>query len=456
MFPIVYYFRPFTVGTHRFPAIRSVAQISLNSYDNQTILEKGSFDRLQRWLLRKLVRRPRTLSVQRERSQELAEHWLSWCRTYLTQQRLRGASDLATSYRRFQDFYERYSLMNVFYWTFVGDRLIETLDDLLSTYIKDSVVRRRVLIDLTTPDEPSFIQSEERALARLARRSTRERLSAAAARHSARFGWIPWNYVGPTFWTPTAIMRRLHKLGNGAVVLKAMDQHLRNVRIARRSAERRWTLPGNIVTIAEAARTQAIMQDDKKCVTTEAHYYLHFLHQEAGRRLRIPWRSLYYASFDEIIAALDGVAMPDLGARGRHSVILIAGGKIQPVVGRSAERWIRSLWHGPAASVSTLRGTPAAQGVITAKVKVVMTLRDIAKVKKGDILVTQMTTPEFIPAMKLAGAFVTDEGGLTSHAAIVARELHKPCVVGTKHATQVFKDGDRVEVDANKGVVRKL
>ena len=65
-----------------------------------------------------------------------------------------------------------------------------------------------------------------------------------------------------------------------------------------------------------------------------------------------------------------------------------------------------------------------------------------------------MTTPDYIPAMKKAAAFVTDEGGITCHAAIIAREMKKPCIVGTKIATQILHDGDLVEVDADKGVVR--
>jgi pyruvate,water dikinase len=77
-------------------------------------------------------------------------------------------------------------------------------------------------------------------------------------------------------------------------------------------------------------------------------------------------------------------------------------------------------------------------------------------VKKGEILIASMTRPEFLPAMQKAAAFVTDEGGITSHAAIVSREMKKPCIIGTKIATKVFKDGDMVEVDANKGIVRKL
>ena len=67
-----------------------------------------------------------------------------------------------------------------------------------------------------------------------------------------------------------------------------------------------------------------------------------------------------------------------------------------------------------------------------------------------------MTFPNFIPAMEKAAAFVTDEGGILCHAAIVARELKKPCVVGTNISTQILKDGDMIEVDADNGVVRIL
>lgn len=67
-----------------------------------------------------------------------------------------------------------------------------------------------------------------------------------------------------------------------------------------------------------------------------------------------------------------------------------------------------------------------------------------------------MTSVDFVPIMKRASAFVTDEGGITSHASIVSREMNKPCIIGTKIATQVLKDGDLVEVDANNGVVKIL
>lgn len=100
-----------------------------------------------------------------------------------------------------------------------------------------------------------------------------------------------------------------------------------------------------------------------------------------------------------------------------------------------------------------ISGNIAFKGKVVGIVKIVKTPNDVDKVKEGDILVSQMTFPAFIVAMRRAVAFVTDEGGITCHAAIVAREMKKPCIIGTKIATKVLKDGDLVEVDAERGIV---
>ena len=103
-----------------------------------------------------------------------------------------------------------------------------------------------------------------------------------------------------------------------------------------------------------------------------------------------------------------------------------------------------------------VKGVVAYAGVAKGYVKVVTKIEEIDKVKAGDVMVTFMTAPSHITAMKRAAAFVTDEGGITCHAAIVAREMKKPCIIGTKIATKVLKDGDFVEVDALKGIVKIL
>lgn len=103
-----------------------------------------------------------------------------------------------------------------------------------------------------------------------------------------------------------------------------------------------------------------------------------------------------------------------------------------------------------------VKGSIAWKGKVKGKVRKIMQTSEVGKLKEGEILVTNMTIPAYLLAMKKASAFVTDEGGITCHAAIIAREMRKPCIIGTKIATQVFKDGDMVEVDADNGVVRKI
>lgn len=89
-------------------------------------------------------------------------------------------------------------------------------------------------------------------------------------------------------------------------------------------------------------------------------------------------------------------------------------------------------------------------------VKILESHKENDKLKKGEILVVSMTTPDFISAMEKAAAIITDEGGITCHAAIISRELGIPCIIGTKIATKVLKDGDYVEVNANTGIITKL
>ncbi len=106
--------------------------------------------------------------------------------------------------------------------------------------------------------------------------------------------------------------------------------------------------------------------------------------------------------------------------------------------------------------IKEIKGATAMGGRVRGGVKVVIDIKQLKKVKDGDILVAPMTTPHFLSVIKKSAAIVTDEGGVTCHAAIVARELDIPCVIGTKIATKVLKDGDMVEVDATRGIVKKI
>lgn len=126
------------------------------------------------------------------------------------------------------------------------------------------------------------------------------------------------------------------------------------------------------------------------------------------------------------------------------------------LVGRKADLMMKDIPQASKIDVSELKGQCGSLGKAIGVVKLVFRPHDIAKMNKGDILVSIATDPDIVPAMKLAGAIVTDQGGVTAHAAIVSRELGKPCLIGTKIATKIFKDGDRVEVDATKGIIKKI
>ncbi len=100
-----------------------------------------------------------------------------------------------------------------------------------------------------------------------------------------------------------------------------------------------------------------------------------------------------------------------------------------------------------------LKGETASAGVYSGRVRMVHDPSELGKVEKGDVLVTTMTTPDMVPAMQRAGAIITNEGGMTCHAAIVSREMGTPCIVGTEHATEVLKDEEIVTVHATRGIV---
>lgn len=107
-------------------------------------------------------------------------------------------------------------------------------------------------------------------------------------------------------------------------------------------------------------------------------------------------------------------------------------------------------------STKEITGTVASHGYAKGKVVICRSITDLERVQTGDILVTSMTRPEFMPAMQRAAGFVTDEGGLTCHAAIISREMNKPCIIGTKNATEILRDGDEIEVDANNGIIKLI
>ena len=116
---------------------------------------------------------------------------------------------------------------------------------------------------------------------------------------------------------------------------------------------------------------------------------------------------------------------------------------------------IKKLLEEQHTQTKEVQGIVACKGKATGRAKIINHSKDLKKIRKGDIFVAKYTFPSFTSAMIKCAAIITDDGGITSHAAILSREYHIPCIIGTGNATQVFKDNDRVEVNAEKGRARK-
>jgi pyruvate,water dikinase len=119
-----------------------------------------------------------------------------------------------------------------------------------------------------------------------------------------------------------------------------------------------------------------------------------------------------------------------------------------------SSEYLRKIDNSLVENKQEIKGTIANAGRVKGRVRLVQT-NDISKImfNDGEILVATSTNPILVPIIQKSSAVITDEGGALCHAAIVSRELKKPCIIGTKIATKVLKDGDMVEVDADKGIV---
>jgi phosphohistidine swiveling domain-containing protein len=184
--------------------------------------------------------------------------------------------------------------------------------------------------------------------------------------------------------------------------------------------------------------------------------FLDKYYKEINRRLKLKYNPINY-SYKELISLLRGkkILIPDrnIWIKGKFS-------KGKDILGENALKLIKEL-SAIDKNIIELKGSIGNRGYyrgIVRKIEFDLKkhnyVKEIQRMKKGEVLVSGTTGPELILACKKAGAIITEEGGIASHAAIVSRELGIPSVIGTKIATKVLNDGDLVEVDANKGIIK--
>jgi phosphohistidine swiveling domain-containing protein len=187
-------------------------------------------------------------------------------------------------------------------------------------------------------------------------------------------------------------------------------------------------------------------------------YHLDPVFREIGKRNKLKPNEVRFMLPEEIKEMLlnGPVDKAEIKRRTEFCVLYTELGKEYICTGEEAkklENLIKVKIHG---DVSELKGQCACLGHAIGKVKIIQGAKDMHKMQTGDILVAYATDPDVVPAMKKAAAIVTEQGGVTCHAAIVAREMKIPCVIGTKIATKVLRDGDLVEVNADLGIVKVI
>ncbi|MBU0649047.1 hypothetical protein KJ969_03030, partial [Patescibacteria group bacterium] len=207
-------------------------------------------------------------------------------------------------------------------------------------------------------------------------------------------------------------------------------------------------------TLSRIADEFAHLHDNRKKWMLIYQAYLWKLLSEFAKRKNLNKEQIGWYTPEELEENIK-LDIEQIKNRKKLTVLLYERGKKSLLTGLAARDWKNKLIIENK-NIAELKGMVAYPGKVKGTVKVLSSVREIDKLKQGEILVTSNTTPDYVPAMKKAIAFLTEKGGITSHAAIVSREMRKPCIVGINDISDILKDNDEVEVDADNGVVKIL
>lgn len=282
----------------------------------------------------------------------------------------------------------------------------------------------------------------------------------------SKYDWQP-------FWTIVAKPLTFDYFGNAIQAMADSNDNLRDeiTSIKQGQEERKRNLinvlreikaPKTLKAYIDLLQGYMYLRTYRKNIISKAHYLHLPLLFEIGRRMGVG-SDITLISYEEMINFLKNneiVSKKVIGERKEAWAVLSVNGQISIISGKKSVEGIASKYGvedvKQQASQKQVKGQAACLGKATGKAKIIKNIREFSKIKQGDILITPMTTPDYVSVMKKVAAIVTDEGGVTCHAAIVSREFNIPCIVGTSNATKVFSDGDLIEVDANTGIAKLI
>ena len=291
------------------------------------------------------------------------------------------------------------------------------------------------------------------------------KLSELVDDHVERFCWVNYGYTGPALSRAGFIAELTSIVEGGNVEAELLSARGKQNEIEAKRTEFLGKLGLNFEEehLIKVGNHASFLKAYRKELMSLASFTLDLLSTETAKRFGLGLDDVRACTKDEILRMLEEKTVPDLKVLKERQdycgYITITENDYALKYGHDLKSLLANVSVKKKTedySAKEIKGHPASKGFARGVVKIVNSIEDMQKLVKGDILVSVQTNPELVPAMKKAGAIVTDMGGITSHAAIVSRELGVPCVIGTKIATKWLKDGDEVEVDANTGMIRKL
>ncbi|MDP2944680.1 MAG: PEP-utilizing enzyme [bacterium] len=332
------------------------------------------------------------------------------------------------------------------------------------------------LTTLVYPDKITWTEKRRDALYKLAagiyqRREKPANLSRPSLveinGYVRKWGWSYYGYTGPEYSKQNALEEIkiiLDKNSDPARQLKRIKNGHQDKIKEQKALARKLNLNFEEQYFIRAARDFSYTKAYRANLMSLACYTISKLLLDFVKKENYSLNQIGVCTVREVTAYLkEKRPLPPvsvLNKRRQYSLLISQEKNDRVLVGRMAASWVKNnvIREKVDKNLKELTGTVTCTGKvqkISGFTRVVVSSRDLHKVGNGDILISATTIPDYVPAMRRAGAIVTETGGLTCHAAIMSRELDKPCLVGVKHLLQVFKDGIRAEVDMEKGIIKK-
>ncbi len=275
-----------------------------------------------------------------------------------------------------------------------------------------------------------------------------------------KYFYVKFMWVGKedTYTLHDFLSKLVKIIGRNANVnklLKEMDAQLEKNKKKAEKLKKELKIEKQWATLFDAFGEFMVTKIYRRYAQIYAVYKMHAVLEEIAKSIGMTKDDVEFMLPQEVMSALleKKIEKETIKKRTEFCVYYLDKTTERVLVGRQALRLAKLVERKKIQGVTELKGQTGCIGIGKGHVKLIFRPSDMSKMNYGDVLVSIATDPDIVPAMKKASAIVTEQGGVTSHAAIVARELGIPCVIGTKIATQVLQDDDIVEVDATKAVV---